>query len=63
MKPTELPNGNLLVPARAEGPRSEIGDGMREITSDDPEFHVWPDWLQSRPKDAAREASDEPEGG
>jgi hypothetical protein len=38
MQPIELPNGNLLIPARAEGPDGMIGDGVREIGPDDPEF-------------------------
>ena len=28
-----------------------IGDGVREIGPDDPEFQVWSDWLRSRHTD------------
>jgi hypothetical protein len=35
-----LPNGNLLIPSRAEGPGA-IGDGKREITPADPEYADW----------------------
>ena len=52
MQPIELPNGNLLIPARAEGPDWMIGDAVREIGPDDPEFQVWSDWLRSRHTDA-----------
>ena len=34
----KLPNGNLLVPRRAEGPEGLIGDGVEEIGPDDPDF-------------------------
>ena len=63
MNAKELPNGRLLVPRRAEGPRGEIGEGMVEIGPDDPAFEVWADWLRSRCSDVAQEASDEPDGG
>jgi hypothetical protein len=63
MNPAELPNGNLLVPRRAEGPNGEIGDGMVEIGPDDPKFQVWLDWLRNPHPDATQEASDNPEGG
>jgi hypothetical protein len=45
MKPERLPNGNLLIPKRAEGPNGIIGDGMIEITSDDPEYKEWDGYL------------------
>jgi hypothetical protein len=63
MQPTALPNGHLLVPARAEGPNGEIGEGMREIGPDDPAYQLWLNWLWYQHPDAAREASDEPQGG
>ena len=37
----KLPNGNLLIPKRAEGPHREIGDGAVEIGPDDPEYERW----------------------
>lgn len=58
MNARELPNGNLLVPRRAEGPNGEIGDGMVEIGPDDPGFQVWSDWLRSQHPNAAQEASE-----
>lgn len=63
MHAKELPNGNLLVPARAEGPNGEIGEGMREIGPDDPTYQIWLDWLRSQHPNTAREASNEPQGG
>ena len=44
MEPERLPNGNLLVPARAEA-EGVRGDGVREITPDDPEYARWLPWL------------------
>lgn len=42
MKAFRLPNGNLLIPARAEDPKTGvIGDGMVEITPDSPEYLGW----------------------
>ena len=38
---TKLPNGNLLVPKRAEGPEGMIGDGVEEIGPDHPDFEAW----------------------
>ncbi len=43
-RPQMLPNGNLLVPFRAEGPGGIVGDGVREIGSDDPEYARWMEW-------------------
>ena len=36
----KLPNGNLLVPRRAEGPNGEIGDGIEEIGPDHPDYEA-----------------------
>ncbi len=37
-----LPNGNLLVPIRAEsGDGSVIGDGMVEVAPGSPEYAAW----------------------
>lgn len=38
MQPRRLDNGNILMPVRMEGPNGELGDGMVEITPEDPEF-------------------------
>lgn len=35
MRPEKLPNGNYLLPKRAEGPGA-IGDGIVEVAPDDP---------------------------
>jgi hypothetical protein len=45
MQPERLPNGNLLIPKRAEGPNGTIGDGMIEIAPNDPEFKKWDEYL------------------
>lgn len=37
---TRLPNGNLLVPALAEGDEA-IGDGVAEIEPDHPDYDAW----------------------
>ena len=37
----KLPNGNLLVPKRAEGPHGEIGDGVEEIGPDHSDYEGW----------------------
>ena len=37
-----LPNGNLLVPARAESDDGEVlGDRIVEIGPDDPQYDAW----------------------
>lgn len=41
MKPIRLPNGNLLVPIRAEGPDGMIGDAMVEVKPGTPEYERW----------------------
>jgi hypothetical protein len=40
-----LPNGNLLVPMRAEGD-GWIGDGLVEIGPDHPDFQRWKAFLE-----------------
>ena len=35
-----LPNGNLLVPKRAEG-KGVLGDGLVEVGPDTPEYEAW----------------------
>jgi hypothetical protein len=46
MNVKRLPNGNLLVPMRAEGPNGIIGDGAVEIGPDHPSYASWEAWLQ-----------------
>lgn len=36
----------LRVPARAEGPNGEIGDGMVEIGPDHPDYLAWDAWIR-----------------
>lgn len=43
--PKRLENGNLLVPMRAEDPKTgSIGDGIAEIGPDHPDFKMWDEW-------------------
>jgi hypothetical protein len=51
VEPKELPNGNILVPARAEGPDGLIGDGIHEISPDDPAFQVLVRLVAEPPRD------------
>jgi len=41
MRVVKMLNGNLLVPARSEGPGGIVGDGMVEIAPDDPDYEKW----------------------
>ena len=36
-----LPNGNLLIPKRAEGPCGVIGDGMVEVAPGTEDYELW----------------------
>jgi len=36
-----LPDGDLMVPARAEGPNGVIGDGMLRVSPGDPLYEAW----------------------
>ncbi len=45
----KLPNGNLLVPMRAEGPDGLIGDGLVEIGPDHPDYKEWLPWAEPSP--------------
>lgn len=36
-----LPNGHLQIPVPAYGPDGLTGDGLEEITPDDPRFAKW----------------------
>lgn len=48
MTAIQLPNGNLLVPVRAEDEDGIIGDGMEEIGPDNPEYKEWLEDIQKR---------------
>lgn len=39
-----LPNGNLMVPLRAESTDDVIGDGMVEVEIGSPLFEEWLPW-------------------
>ena len=52
MRAQRLPNGNLLVPHRAEAPDGTIGDAMFEIGPDDPGWSNWMKDLEQQPGDA-----------
>jgi len=39
--PYKLPDGDLMVPARAEGPKGVIGDGMLRVSPGDPDYEAW----------------------
>ncbi len=41
MRVVRMLNGNLLVPARSEGPGGIIGDGMVEVAPSDPDYQKW----------------------
>jgi hypothetical protein len=45
-----LPNGNLLVPRRAEA-GGVVGDGMVEIGPDDPDYKTWADYYARQGKE------------
>jgi hypothetical protein len=47
-EPVRLPNGNLRVPMRAEGPGGLVGDAALEIGPDTPEFDRWLAVIQER---------------
>jgi len=46
MEAERLPNGNLLVPARAEAEDGTIGDGMMEIGPEHPDFERWQEFVE-----------------
>jgi hypothetical protein len=48
MKAYRLPNGNLLVPARAEIPDA-YGDGMLEVEPGHPLYAMWEPWAVDEP--------------
>lgn len=62
MKVYELPDGKLVVPARAEGD-GVIGDGMAVIGKDGPEYQKWRDWLERSGEKAVQVPSWPPLGG
>ena len=48
MLPERLPNGNLLVPMRAEGEDGLVGDSVVEIGPEHPHFVDWEEFLHIR---------------
>ena len=48
----KLPNGNLLIPKRAEDEEGLgiVGDGMVEVEPGDPEYDLWLPYAQVSPK-------------
>lgn len=45
MNAYRLPNGNLMVPKRAEG-EGLVGDAWFEVGPDDPDFKSWMAWYE-----------------
>lgn len=43
--PRRLADGRLEVPARAEGPNGEIGDGVVVVGPGDQLYDVWEPWI------------------
>lgn len=54
MEAKRLENGNLLVPMRAED-NGTVGDGMIEVTPDNPLYRQWQDWYNQQGKDLPEE--------
>jgi hypothetical protein len=52
MFPTII-DGKVYVPMRAEGPDGLIGDGLVEMSSDDPEYEKLKAWIEAN--DLAKE--------
>jgi len=46
--PVRRKNGNLLVPFSVEAADGDLGDGVKELTPDDPEYAQWEAWLKRR---------------
>jgi hypothetical protein len=46
MNVRKLPNGNLIVLRRAEGPGGIIGDGAEEIGPDHPDYQDYLAWYE-----------------
>jgi hypothetical protein len=55
--PRRLPDGRLEVPARAEGPNGEIGEGVAVVGPGDELYDLWEPWFARREREAA--ASDD----
>jgi hypothetical protein len=51
MKATKLPNGDLLIPARAETD-GVIGDGMIRISEGHSDYKKWLDFIEKKDKEA-----------
>lgn len=56
MSAIKLPNGNLLIPVRAESDDGIIGDAMLEIDESNPLYTEWLQYL-----DANNQTTDETE--
>lgn len=48
MRVIKLPNGNLIVPKRAESEDGVIGDGVEEITPTHPQYTAWLAFVDDR---------------
>lgn len=46
MKAYRLPNGNMMVPKRAESDAGHLGDGMIEVKPGSPDYQAWLPYLQ-----------------
>jgi hypothetical protein len=46
--PRRLPDGRLEVPASAEGPNGEIGDGIVVVGPGDELYELWEPWFARR---------------
>ena len=49
--PRRLPDGRLVVPARAEGPNGEIGDGIAVVGPGDELYDLWDPWMVRRERE------------
>jgi hypothetical protein len=48
MEAKRLENGNLLVPFGVELEGGIMGDGVREIGPDHPDYEIWDRWLSAQ---------------
>jgi hypothetical protein len=46
--PRRLPDGRLVVPARAEGPNGMVGDGIVVVGPGDELYDMWEPWFARR---------------
>jgi hypothetical protein len=52
-EPRRLPDGRLQVPARAEGPNGEIGEGVVVVCPGDELYDLWEPWIAHREQESA----------